>query len=140
MTYDPVRYQEKKEIYAAYHKKYRDKNREAIREKHKIYKEKNREKYTATERRRRASKRNAASEVYTIADVLNKYGTSCHICNKKIDLAAERRPGRKGWENGLHIDHLVEISQGGDDSLSNVRPAHGLCNLQRNNKKSAIVN
>ena len=134
MGYDPEYYAANREKFAAWKRRYRKENREKVALANKVYKQKNKEKYAATERRRRARVRNAASEVYTIADVLSKYGASCHICGKEINLKAERKSGRKGWEDGLHIDHLVEIFQGGSDTLDNVRPAHGLCNLQRSNK------
>jgi len=31
----------------------------------------------------------------------------------------------------LHIDHLVPLAKGGSDTLENVRPAHGICNLRK---------
>ena len=80
--------------------------------------------------RRRALKLKNGFEIYKEQEVLDKYGTNCHICNIPIDLNAPR--ARKfGWENGLHIDHLIPLSKGGADTLDNVRPAHGLCNLRK---------
>ena len=139
MTYDPKVYANDPQRFAAYSKKYREKYKEKERLRHKKYKKLNKDKHAANERQRRARKRNALSEPYTITDVLDRYGTNCHICKLEINLKAERRPGRKGWENGLHIDHLIEISKGGADTLDNVRPAHGLCNLQRNGKYKNLI-
>lgn len=42
--------------------------------------------------------------------VFRHYGTICWLC---------------GFEGADTIDHLVMISQGGDNSLENLRPAHG---------------
>ena len=66
---------------------------------------------------------------YSDADVLSKYGLDCHICQTPIDLNAPRRVGRDGWEKGLHIDHVYPLSKGGLDTLENVRPSHGQCNV-----------
>ena len=139
MAYDPEKYAANKERILKYQAAYRERNLVKERLRRKRWKELNKEKHAGYERKRRASKRNAPSEPYTITDVLERYGNKCHICGKKIDLKAERRTGRKGWEKGLHIDHLVEISKGGADTLENVRPAHGLCNLERNGKYKDII-
>jgi 5-methylcytosine-specific restriction endonuclease McrA len=139
MPYDPIKYQEEKERRAVWSKTYRLKNKDKERLRHKLYRQKNKEKRAGYERKRRAIKRNSTSEPYTITDVLEKYGTLCHICNLEIDLNAERRSGKDGWEQGLHIDHLIEISKGGADTLENVRPAHGLCNLERNGKYKTLI-
>ena len=66
---------------------------------------------------------------YSDADVLSTYGLDCHICQIPIDLNAPRRVGRDGWEKGLHIDHVYPLSKGGLDTLENVRPTHGKCNI-----------
>ena len=131
-TYSPEKYAANPEKFAEYGKKYRENNKEKERLRHKLYKQNNKEKHAESERRRRAKKRNSGIEYYTTKQVLEKYGTICYLCGLEIDLNAERRPGRKGWEKGLHIDHVLEISKGGPDTLENVRPAHGLCNLERN--------
>jgi 5-methylcytosine-specific restriction endonuclease McrA len=130
--YDPDKYAANPEKFAAYGKKYRETHKEQEKLRHRIYKQNNKDKHAQNERRRRARKRNSGFEYYTIKQVLEKYGTMCHLCNQQIDLKASRRVGRPGWERGLHIDHVIEISKGGPDTLENVRPAHGLCNLERN--------
>lgn len=66
---------------------------------------------------------------YSDQDVLNLYGTDCHICNEPIDLNAQRQCGKEGWERALHIDHVIPLSKGGGDTLENVRPSHGYCNI-----------
>jgi 5-methylcytosine-specific restriction endonuclease McrA len=82
-------------------------------------------------RKRRTLKMGGSHEEYSESLVIHTYGTICHICNKNIDMNASRRVGYGNWEYGLHIDHLVPISKGGDDCLSNVRPTHAICNIRK---------
>lgn len=84
-------------------------------------------------RRRRALKSGADSDPFTVGIVLEVWGTDCHICGNPIDLGAPRRSGDPGWELGLHLDHVVPLSRGGTDTLENVRPSHGRCNLCKSN-------
>jgi len=84
--------------------------------------------------RRRARKMNALTEKYTTQDVLDLYGAICHICAEAIDLSLPRKVGQEGWEMGLHLDHVVPIAKGGDDTLANVRPSHGACNKRKGAK------
>jgi 5-methylcytosine-specific restriction endonuclease McrA len=85
--------------------------------------------------KRKALKLGNIHEYYTEQQVINKYGTECYICNLDINLLAPRRAGIPGWETGLHIDHVIALSKGGSDTLSNVRPTHGKCNLLKYNKE-----
>ena len=84
-----------------------------------------------SERRRRANRFNNGFEYYKESFVLELYGTICHICGIDIDLKAPRLAGLEGWEMGLHIDHVIPLSKGGQDTLDNVRPAHGVCNVKK---------
>ena len=83
------------------------------------------------EQRRRAAKASVESDFFTYEDVLNLYGNTCHICNLKIDLSANRKVGLDGWENGLHLDHLMPLARGGSHTLKNIRPSHGYCNIKK---------
>ncbi len=56
------------------------------------------------------------------------------VCKEPIDLMAPRQVGLKGWEYGLHLEHAVALRHGGSDLKSNVKPAHGLCNLKKHSK------
>ncbi len=78
---------------------------------------------------RRARKLHNGAEPYTEKQMLETYGTNCYLCNEPVDLTAARRVGAEGWERGLHIEHVIPLSKGGPDTLENVRPAHGLCNM-----------
>lgn len=81
--------------------------------------------------RRRVRKKNGISSPYTDAQVLEMYGTDCHICGKAIDLLAPRSIKQKGWHLGLHLDHVIPISKGGHDTIENIRPSHGICNVKK---------
>lgn len=85
-------------------------------------------------RKRRALKLENWHEPYTEEQVLLTYGELCDSCGTQIDLNAARKCGANGWEQGLHIDHLIPISKGGPDTLENVRPSHGLCNILKGDK------
>lgn len=77
---------------------------------------------------------NPAKDYFSANMVIETYGTDCHLCGGAIDLAAPRSPGAVGWEKSLHIDHVIPLSKGGDDTLDNVRPAHGQCNVKKHNR------
>lgn len=94
-----------------------------------------RERERAKNRRRRANQ----SLPYNELQVIATHGPNCYICGLEIDFMAPRRTGIPGWENGLHIDHLVPVSKGGPDTLENVRPSHGLCNLNKYNRLDLLV-
>ena len=90
--------------------------------------------YLEKERRRRARKLNNLVIKYKESEVLETYGSDCHICSKPINLNAPRKVGKENWQYGLHIDHLIPISKGGADTLENVRPAHAICNISKGGK------
>ena len=79
--------------------------------------------------RRHFRRNDTAPGNYSDIDVLETYGVQCHICNDPIDLSAPRKVGQDGWERALHIDHVYPLSKGGLDTLENVRPSHGKCNV-----------
>lgn len=107
-----------------------DKGREYSRN----WRKENPEQRRVQEHTRRARENAVYSEPYTDAEVLAKWGTDCHLCGLPVDLDAPRMNHYPGWENGLHIDHVIPIAWGGEDTLRNVKPAHGLCNLQKPKK------
>ena len=100
----------------------------------KKYRQLNPESKRSSERRRRAKRFENGFEIYKESAVLEIYGSNCHICLSPIDLLAPRQPGLNGWEMGLHIDHVVPLSKGGPDTIENVRPAHGACNVKKHAK------
>jgi len=137
----------------AYLKEYKQKNKEHLFKMSRAYRETNRQKVTKQKkqwkidnyektlhsnrkaiRARRARLKNNITIAYTESQVISTYGTNCNICGLEIDFLAPRQVGKRGWEKGLHIDHLLPIAKGGSDTLNNVRPTHGLCNLKKSAK------
>lgn len=108
-----------------------EKNREQIRAKFKEQYKADPEKFIAFQRTQRAKRRQAYAEKYRKEDVLQRWGSNCHICGESIDLAAPRQTMHEGWEKGLHLDHVIPLSKGGTDTLDNVKPAHGQCNIKK---------
>ena len=71
-------------------------------------------------------------ESWTLDEFLRKYAVVlCVECGDAIDLNAPRKAGEEGWERGLQIDHKIAIAAGGPDTLDNLSPTHGLCNLNK---------
>jgi 5-methylcytosine-specific restriction endonuclease McrA len=112
-----------------------EKQRISARKSQAKWRSENPHKFREYDRKRRASKLNNGFEKYSEEQVLSAYGGACHICNNLINLDASRSVGSIGWEMSLHIDHVIPISKGGPDTLKNVRPSHGICNL----RKSATI-
>lgn len=88
-----------------------------------------RNKYLYKSNRTRARRLGVDYDYYTEQDVFDNWGYNCHLCGEAINFDAPRQCGKPGWETGLHIDHVVPLSKGGTDTLDNVRPAHGQCNI-----------
>jgi len=109
------------------HARWYEKNKEKVLKKGKKWREQNHDKVIS----KKAKRRSVISESYSIQQVLERYGTDCHICHKPINLKAPRRAGSKGWELSLHIDHVIPLAKGGTNLLENVKPAHGKCNLRK---------
>jgi hypothetical protein len=117
-------------------KRWRDlQGREKLRQSNKAWRDANPEKSRSNsrskERRRKARILQNGFNSYTEAQVLELYGTNCYLCDMPINLNAPRSTGKPGWKTGLHIEHFVDISLGGPDTLDNVRPSHGWCNLTK---------
>lgn len=143
-----------REALAAYERKWATENRETRREIDRRYRRRHREKLSASKRayrqanpdkiadqwrrwvaanpdkaaanarRWRAAKAAAYSEPYTRAEVWAKSGGICGICEQEI------LPSHGTW----HIDHIVPLSRGGDDTLANVQASHAPCNLAKGNQ------
>ena len=125
----------KPEVISRKNKKYYATHKESVlrsvREWRKNNVEKTKEHSRRHNSRRRARRLNNGVVAYTEPQMLELYGTNCYLCGSAIDLTAPRKPGVAGWEQGLHIEHLISIVNGGTDSIENVRPAHGVCNLRK---------
>ena len=92
-------------------------------------------------RRYDAAKRGSRTEIYSEFQVIELYGTQCHLCHEDIDFIAPRRSGMGiNWEKGFNVDHVIPISKGGSDTLDNVRPSHVLCNIKKGNSLMKNIN
>jgi len=110
---DPQKYKEqKKEYYRRYPNKRTELNRRR-------------------ERRKRARDKGLPTVNFSTKDVLDLWGTDCHICNRAIDMQITRNCGELGWQDGLHLDHVIPLSKGGPNVISNVKPSHARCNIAK---------
>ena len=98
------------------------------------YNRKNLKKLLRNNMQRKTRKRQNGYSAYTESEILELYGSLCHICGIGVDLEASRKIGKENWELGLHFDHVIPIAKGGADTLENVRPAHALCNIRKGTK------
>lgn len=126
-----ILYFKDKEKSVAARKAWKEKNKERHRELQKRWINSHPEKSRRYVNLRRARRLNQIAIPYSEEQVLAKYGSNCHVCLLPIDLAANRRVGWENWQNGLHLDHLIPLAKGGSDTIDNVRPAHGLCNIKK---------
>lgn len=115
-------------------KLWRQNNVERARETQRKYYQKNREHIRNNLKRRRHNRYGVLSIPYSKQEVLSRYGTDCHICKEPIDIEMSRKPGIPGWQKALHIDHVIPMSKGGEDTIENVRPSHAECNLLKSVK------
>lgn len=109
--------------------KWREANREHLRDNARAYAKATPEVGLRARDKRRARKLNVLSESFTTQDIIDLYGTDCHLCGEPVDLEASRRVGSPGWEKSLHRDHYIPLAKGGTHTLGNMRPSHGLCNV-----------
>lgn len=109
-------------------------DKDAVKLRSKKYRLANPDSVSATRHRRRALEKGNAHSDYTESQIIEKYGMVCHLCSGPIDPNAPRWTALPGWENGLHLDHIVPLCVGGANNADNVRPAHGLCNLRKPKK------
>ena len=116
-------------VYAAHPERERERNKKNLQ------RPEYRQQRLQTARKRRATERFVDSEPYSEADILHLYGTGCHICGLGIDLKAPRKAGIEGWEQGLHLDHVISLSRGGTDTIENVKPSHAICNIRKSDSK-----
>lgn len=117
------------ELVKATVKRYKDANPEKMKAIWQDWAPKNQERLLQNNRRKRAIKKAVPSEKYTKDDILAAWGADCHLCSKPIDLTAPRRS-----RYGLQLDHVMPISKGGPDTISNVKPAHAYCNQSKKDK------
>lgn len=123
-----------REVINARQRKYYAANPEKWNEYYKSWGKKHPDEALARVHKRRARKLANGSEPYTRAKMLQIYGSDCYLCGLPIDLSVSGKVGSPGWENGLHIEHVIPLVSGGSDRLENIRPSHGKCNLNKGTK------
>jgi 5-methylcytosine-specific restriction endonuclease McrA len=88
--------------------------------------ERERLRWQVKNRRRRALKRSAKSEPYTLAEIAARDKYRCQLCRRKVDMSL-KAPHRRSPT----IDHVIPIVEGGDDVRANVQLAHWGCNSSK---------
>jgi 5-methylcytosine-specific restriction endonuclease McrA len=85
-------------------------------------------------RRRRALKRGAAHEPYSLAEIAERDGNQCGICGWGVPMSL-----RCPHLLAPTIDHIVPIALGGDDTPVNVQLAHFTCNSRKGARVLELV-
>lgn len=82
-----------------------------------------------SDRRSTSDKTGQATRERIRRTLIWRYGSTCHLCRKPIDLTLK-------WPDPgcFTRDHLKPRSKGGSNAIGNQRPAHKLCNESRGNK------
>lgn len=120
-----------REYQREYHKVYGENHRDDLNDYLKGYSKDNPDWWGRAYRKRRAREAAVDSHPYNVEDIISAWGTICYLCGTEIDFEANRGPGLPGWEQGLHLDHVLPLSAGGPDTIDNVKPTHGKCNLRK---------
>jgi 5-methylcytosine-specific restriction endonuclease McrA len=81
--------------------------------------------------RDRAKKNGGKYEYYTRQQILDRDGSDCYLCQEPVDFNAPHTRGEPGWETYPHVEHVIPLAKGGDDTLSNVKIAHAKCNIDK---------
>lgn len=118
---------------------HREQRREQMRRYYERYPHKKTELNRRRDRRKRARDKGLTTVNFSTKDVLDLWGTDCHICGKGIDMRITRNCGETGWENGLHLDHVIPHAKGGHNIISNVKPSHAKCNLDKSDFYTATA-
>jgi IgA-specific serine endopeptidase len=81
--------------------------------------------------RDRAKKNGGKYAYYTRKQIFDRDGYDCYLCKTPIDLNAPHIQGEPGWETYPHVEHVIPLALGGDDTLENVKIAHAKCNMDK---------
>jgi hypothetical protein len=85
----------------------------------------------AVNNRDRARRNGAKVSYYTREHIFKRDGYDCYLCNRPVDLQANPVQGQPNWELYPHVEHVIPLSKGGDDTLDNVKIAHAICNINK---------
>lgn len=81
--------------------------------------------------RDRAKKNGGQYAYYTRKQIFDRDGYDCYLCQEPVDFTAPHVIGQPGWETYPHVEHVVPLALGGDDTLENVKIAHAKCNMDK---------
>jgi len=81
--------------------------------------------------RDRAKKNGGQYAYYTRKQIIDRDGSDCYLCQEPVDFTAPHVIGQPGWETYPHVEHVVPLALGGDDTLENVKIAHAKCNRDK---------
>jgi len=125
---NPEKNKEMKRQYSLRNRKtiqeYRKRNKEHIKEIKKAWVEKNRQHVRRKNLHRQAIRKNAVGS-HTTEEFLmlcEKYQWVCVYCGCDLD------------EKSVTEDHMIPLSKGGSDNISNIAPSCSFCNGSKNNK------
>lgn len=87
-----------------------------------------------TKIRRKEAIATTVTERVSYKAILERDGNICYICQQAIDFSLKEGPGK------LHFDHVIPLrprkgEPRGTHTASNIRPAHTVCNLRKNNRR-----
>ena len=68
---------------------------------------------------------------YTRNQIIKRDGSDCYLCHTPVDFTATHVQGQLGWELYPHVEHVIPLALGGDDTLDNVKIAHAKCNIDK---------
>lgn len=85
-----------------------------------------RDRWQRKNRRRRALKRNAQSEKYSLAEIAARDRNRCGLCGSRVAMTRTAPHPRAPV-----VDHVIPLARGGDDVRTNVQLAHFLCNSRK---------
>jgi 5-methylcytosine-specific restriction endonuclease McrA len=76
--------------------------------------------------KRRAKLAGVESDLYTLAEISERDAGRCGICRRLVGTTHD-------WPHpkSPSIDHIIPLSEGGDDSRANVQLAHLGCNVKK---------
>ena len=119
--------EEKKERYNAYHRRYREDNRQNISERRRSNYSNRTDKQKEL-KRQRSTRRNAFlyTEGYSNVVKLREYVKACGVmicsmCNIEYD------------SKHMHVDHIIPLSKGGTNNNDNLQILCGTCNRKKHN-------
>lgn len=106
-------------------RKYRELNKERLRVLDREWCARNPEKVQAKYHRRATAKRNAGGSfsAQEWSDLKRLYGFRCLAC------------GRHEPDIKLTVDHVIPVSKGGSNSITNIQPLCGSCNYSKRDKQ-----